>query len=56
MNKLDEPVVIEGKFDYIAGKKVEVKTHYQLRETKKKELIPIPDKINVSVQLDDIFK
>lgn len=36
MNKLDEPVVIEGKFDYIAGKKVEVKTHYQLRETKKK--------------------
>ncbi|MCG2483645.1 hypothetical protein K4P02_11940, partial [Staphylococcus epidermidis] len=36
MNKLDEPVVIEGKFDYIAGKKVEVKTRYQLRETKKK--------------------
>jgi len=28
--------MIEGKFDYIAGKKVEVKTRYQLEKTVKK--------------------
>ena len=36
MTKLNKPVMIEGKFDYIAGKKVEVKTRYQLEKTVKK--------------------